>query len=126
MYPEECADAPALWTRRHLGGNLKLRKPCPDARLIDTENSKVLWLDIPGVILVGDGHSTTSQVVKAVGVIRRSGGFRTNVVEVIRISNVTTLRRRKERGSALVARNLRGCGFTGGELEDIAVVGRVV
>ena len=126
MNPKECTDAPALWTRRHLGGDLELRETRPYTGLIDTEDSKVLWLDISGVIFVGDGHSTASQVVKAVGVICRSWGFRTNVVEVVRIPNVTAFRRGKERGSALVARNLRGCGFTSGQLEDIAVVGRVV
>ena len=57
--------APFRRARRHVCGNLEIGEPGPYTGLVHAEDRKVLGLDGRDVGFVGDGKSTSGQIVKA-------------------------------------------------------------
>jgi len=62
--PEPGAMAPSRRTWWHVCGDLEISEPCPHTRVVHAENGKVLGLNSCDIGLVGDGESTSSQIVK--------------------------------------------------------------
>lgn len=124
MDPEERADALAVRARRHLFRDLNNVVQVPGARGDGAEDDKVLGLDLVGVGLVGDGEAASGGGVGAAGV--DTLGRLTGAHEVRVLAVVTACRRRVVVGVALVAGNLDVGGASGGELEDVVRVRRVV
>ena len=68
--PKPGAVAPSRGARWHVGGDLEISEPCPHTRLVHTENGKVLGLNSRDIGFVGDGESTSSQIVKTLEQVR--------------------------------------------------------
>ena len=123
MDPEPRADTATRWARGHPLWDLEVREAVPHAGLVDTEDGEVLRLDVRDVGLVRDRERAALEVVEASGVDGGDGRARARVVAVLDVASGVG---REERGGALVARDLRRDGLAGGELEDVALVRRVV
>ena len=87
MNPEEATDTPAVRTRRHVLGDLEGVVEEPRAGVDDTEDHKVLWLDVVEVRLVRNAKSTPSRVADVVGMddccrLPRAGQVSAGVTDV--------------------------------------------
>ena len=88
MDPEEGADAvAAVRASRHVGGDLEVVLQVPRACVDDTEDDKVLRLDVREIVLVGDAESATRRIVDVVGVdgrgrLARASQIRVGVADV--------------------------------------------
>ena len=92
MDPEERADALAVRAGRHSLGDLEVVLEVPRAGVDDTEDDKVLRLDVVDVGLVGDADTAAGSVVDVVGVDSSGGLARAREVGV-RVLDVATTRR---------------------------------
>ena len=63
--PKPCAVAPSRRARRHVCRNLEIGEPGPDTGVVHAEDGKVFWLNGRDVGLVGDGESTSGQIVES-------------------------------------------------------------
>lgn len=87
--PEECADTLVIGARGHLLGNLEVVLQVPWAGVDDTEDDKVLGLDVVEVRLVSDTDGASGRVVDVVGMNSRCGLAGAGQVGV-GVANVTT------------------------------------
>lgn len=62
--PEPRAVTPSWGTRRHVLWDLEIREPGPHAGLVHAEDDKVLRFDSRNIGLVGDGKSTSGQIIE--------------------------------------------------------------
>lgn len=90
MNPEEATNAVVVRTRGHLVRNIESVLEEPRASLNDTEDNKVLGLDIVEIGFVSDAEGATSGVIDVVGMNSRDRLPRAAQVRV-GITNVTAM-----------------------------------
>ena len=123
MNPEPRADAPASRARRHPLWNLEVREAIPNARVIHTEYSEVLRLNLSNITLVRNAQRTAVEVIDASGMVFAHGA---SWARIITILDVTAWGGRKVRGGALIACKFCCSGLASWKLEEVAGVWWVI
>ena len=91
MNPEKCTDASSIGARWHAFRYLKVCKPGPNTSVVHAENREIFRLNGAHVALVRNRQRTALEFVKSMGMKSCSGRLGTRIVEIVRISNVTSL-----------------------------------
>lgn len=123
MDPKPCTCASTLRAWRHSSRNLEIRKPSPDASLINTENGEIFRFYFANVRLVGNSKTTALQIAESSRMILRWWRAGANVITA---SDITSLGRCEERSRALVTANLKGRCFASRQLEPVLGMGRII
>lgn len=126
MDPEKCTDATTLRARRHTRWNLKVCESCPHTSLVHTENRKIFGLNKRHIVLVSNTQSTSHEIIQSFSVVLFASRAWTNIIRVIGVANVATIRRRKIRCGAFIASKFNSGGLPNGKLEVISRIWWVI